>query len=308
LAALLGWTALNVLAVARAMLVFDLPLTLDVLWIGGVWALACAMGSLFVPCSAIRAAARVDQQWDLKERFATAVELGWSDQADSPAAEVVYAQAAAAVGRLPVLGGGVWGGVRRAAAGWGLSVLLVAAMNAITVVPEGPAGLSPDQRREVAAVLRNQAATVDEELARKFEQAAGAVVALDDDEFDRLMDELREAGFRPVELTPEALRAAGMLRTERAPDNDATGDNGSASVEPGQPDIDDGSWMRVYHPDYDPAATGEGGDGPPPASEADYTEVWSAAKLRASESLTSGKVPAEYRRIVQRYFSDTSSE
>jgi len=181
-------------------------------------------------------------------------------------------------------------------------------MNAITVVPEGPAGLSPDQRREVAAVLRNQAATVDEELARKFEQAAGAVVALDDDEFDRLMDELREAGFRPVELTPEALRAAGMLRTERAPDNDATGDNGSASVEPGQPDIDDGSWMRVYHPDYDPAATGEGGDGPPPASEADYTEVWSAAKLRASESLTSGKVPAEYRRIVQRYFSDTSSE
>lgn len=308
LAALLGWTAWNVGAVIGWTFVYRRNVDPAAIWGGALWALACGMGALFVPCSAVRAAARIDRQRGLKERFATAVELAQSGRADSPAAEVVYTQATATVGRLRAVDSRVIRSVGRAAAGWALSMLLALSMCLVCVVPEGRARLSPDQRREAAAVLRSQAAAAtDEELARKFEQAAGAVIELDDETFDRVMDELREAGFRPIELTSDALRAAGALMPEDAGDGDATADGGQANTQPGQPDIDEGSWARVYHPDYDAAGTAEG-DGPPQAREADYAEVWPAAKLRATDALSSGKVPAEYRRIVQRYFSDTSSE
>ena len=78
LAGLLGWTAWNVVAVIDFSFVGGSNLPLTALGLGGLWALACAIGALLVPCSAVRAAARIDRQRGLKERFATAVELARS--------------------------------------------------------------------------------------------------------------------------------------------------------------------------------------------------------------------------------------
>ena len=272
-----------------------------------VWAIGAGIGALvglLRPVRALAEAARVDRQRGAKERLATAVELARSDRADQPVAEACYRQAVAAVGTVRALDGEIVGAGRPWLAAAGLAALLAATVSALAYEITRPAlaSLSRPRREALAGAFRDQAAAVGaDEVRRAMANAAIYIDAGDERAFQEAIAELRRRGFRPAELTPEAVRAAGALW--RSGQAGATGPDQAPTPAVGDSDEGTGPWTRVYHPAY----AADGGDDEPTAAaeatETSFEEAWSAARLRAAEALRRGDVPAEHRETIRRYFS-----
>ena len=270
-------------------------------------ALACGYSvfALFGRYRLARAAAEVDRRRDLKERFATAVELAKSDRAEAPVARACYTHALAALGGRPLAGLGLWRSMRV----WIVVALLAAgfagAMDALAWQSyEGRlAALSADEREQLAGAFRREAALIGgDEVKQALNDAAAAVIQVDEEALEAILDDLRKHGFIPVELTPEAVRLAAFLA---GPDlaakiqayREATSESSDG------PEFDPaGRWTNVFHPDYRPTEVSdrEGSGFVPTAS---FEEMWPLAQLRAADALASGEIPAEYRPIVRDYFA-----
>ena len=254
--------------------------------------------------SLIEAAAFIDARRALKERFVTAVELILAERGETPSGEVCVTQALAALGDRPLMGVDVFSQTRRPLTVAALMVALMLAGAALAWdLGAGPLEkLSAGERTAVADVFDEASAAVGaDELSRAFARAAVAVREADDDELADLLTDLRRQGFRPVDLTPDALRAANALMAGPAPDPTGTSDGTGASGE--ADDNEMGPWVRVYDPAYRPDEITETHVESSPAFE-DYEASWQAAQLRAAAALDGGDIPFAYRDLIRRYFSD----
>ncbi|MHC4986047.1 MAG: hypothetical protein ACYTFO_07820, partial [Planctomycetota bacterium] len=188
-----------------------------------IWAAGAAIGALvgmLRPVGVLAEEARIDRQRHSKDRLATAVELARSDRADQPAAEACYRQAAQAVGPVRAMDGDTLRAGRSWLAAAGLAALLSVSVHvfAYEITRPALASLNASQREALAGALQEQAAVIGaEELRRALADAAIHIEADNERAFQEAIAELRRQGFRPAELTPEAVRAAGVLmRSEQA--------------------------------------------------------------------------------------------
>ena len=255
------------------------------------------------PRSLGEAAAFVDTGRHLRERFATAVELIVAGRDRAPAAEVCIRQATDSLGRRPLAGVDVFSGTRRPLAAAALMTVLLLAGAVLAWDVAGPlAKFSPDQRTALADAFRESSSAVGaEELQQALSRAAVAVRRVDDDELAAVLAELRRQGFRPVELTPEAVRAAKALMADAATDGPGLSDG----TPPPEPDNEDtiGPWLRVYDPSHSSGETAEADVAAPP-TDGNYEESWQAAQRRATAALDRGDIPFTYRQLIRNYFRD----
>ena len=305
-AGVVGVSALAAVA-GIAQMAFPAGATFSAWLLPVAWAIGAAIGAavgFLWPVQTLAEAARIDRQRGAKERLATAVELARSDRADEPVARACYRQAVAAVGPVRALDGEIIAASRRWLAGAALAALLAVTINALAYEITRPAlaALTGAQREALAGAFRDQVAVVGaDEVRRALADAAIYIEADDEGAFQEAIVELRRRGFRPVELTPEAVRAAGMLmRSEQV----TSSDPGSTPT-PADGNADDraGPWTNVYHPAYTPEGGSDEPGAPGEAVATSFEEAWSAARLRAGKALRRGDVPAEYREIVRRYFA-----
>ena len=270
------------------------------------WVAAAGIGAatgMLWPIRVLAEAARIDRQRLTKDRLATAVELARSRDSGPPAAEVCYRQAVDAVGSVGVLDGAR----SRAGRSWlvaaALAVVLSATIWALAIELRRPmlASLDGDEQAALAGAFRDQAAAVGaDELRRALADAAGVIETGDEQAFQDALAELRRQGFRPAELTPEAVRAAGALMQS----DQAAGPADATPTPPAEEAADEATgWTRVYHPAYTADGEVDASASAEETTDAPFEATWSAARLRAGESLRRGDIPAEYRQIVRRYFS-----
>jgi len=264
--------------------------------------------------TSIEAAAVVDGQRDLAERFATAVELTTAGRADSPAGRACREQAMAALGEAPLAGVSFWRRTVRTAAALGL-VLIVCMTLAVAgemrrAGRRSLGGMGGNRRQQLAAELRRGAAGASrEEIRRALDSAALAVEVVDDDELRRLLDELRANGLELVELTPAEVRRVLGLAEEQLP---GAGENGQTPAEGAALDesIVAGELtggVTVYDPLFDGSVEGtEGLAGSVPKVDytVPYADAWKRARQRAMASLETGEVPPGYRDIIRSYFAE----
>ncbi|MHC4561658.1 MAG: hypothetical protein ACYS8X_02680 [Planctomycetota bacterium] len=304
-------TALSTVVLAGWLTVVSLWGVLAGMLCGG--AMGGAMAAMVRGYSLLAAAELIDARRGLKERFATAVELASSSRREEPLARTCYAQTLSVLGDRPTAGVSLWRRSHRTTAGMVLAIMLTVAVGALAHSDGGlsPSAMSPAQRAELAAAMRDQARAVTAgELADALRRSADAIEQVDDAQFEQLAVELRDMGFRPAELTPEAIRTAAALMPETRPEGtaDPPATTDPTPGVPGEtgPAEDINRWVRVYDPDYRPAEDSEASstDSPPLAAEAPFEETWSAAQLRATESLHRGQAPEKYREILRRYFAD----
>ena len=290
-AALLGWATADIWPIIAAV------------WAG--CAVVGAAAGLARRCSPAEAALHVDLARGLKQRFATAVELAPPPRADEPAARTCFAQALAALGHRPLAGVRVWRRAHRPLAAAALAAILAAALGMLLAERRPLGRMSAPRREALARAFDRQASVVGAAEIRDALQAASAAVErVDDEHLAQLLDDLREQGFEPVDLTPEAVRAAAALLPpgpSAAPGEPTPGDQTKPTVADGPAEGID-RWVRIYDP-ADRSAAGNGSEDELPPAEASYDQAWSAARLRAAQSLRQGRIPSRYRAIVRRYFS-----
>jgi len=250
----------------------------------------------------LEAAAYVDIHRKLKERFLTAVELSLAGRGETPAGKVCVAQALAQAGASPLAGMNIFRPARRPLVVAALMVALVVAGAALAWdLGAGPlAKLSADERTALADVFDESAAAVSAaELNEALARGAVAIRRADDEQLAEILAELRRQGFRPTELTPEAVRATRALLTESSD----SGDSADAVTRDPETDEAAGPWTRVYDPDYRPTETAETSEDVSPTF-GDYEESWQAAQVRAAAALNRGDIPLAYRQLVRNYFAD----
>ena len=254
--------------------------------------------------SLIEAAAFVDARRKLQERFVTAAELILAGRDQTPAGEICIAQTLSALGDRPLAGADTFGRTRRPLAGAAMMVVLL--MTGAVLAWDIGAGpiekLSTDERMALADVFDESSSAVGaDELSDALARAAVVIRRVDDDELAEVLADLRRQGFRPVELTPEAVRAANALMAATSPDA------GGTSAGAGEPDAGSeegmGPWVRVYDPAYRPDGVAQA-EGNAPAASGDYEESWQAAQLRAAAAIDRGAIPFAYRNLIRRYFAD----
>jgi len=290
-AALLGWTTAEVWPAMAAV------------WAG--CAIVGAAAGLARRCSPAEAALHVDLTRGLKQRFATAIELARPPRADEPVARTCFAQALAVLGDRPLGGVSFWRRAHRPLAAAALAAILAAALGMLLAERRPLGRMSAPRREALARAFDRQASAVGAaEIRDALRAASAAVERVDDEHLAQLLDDLREQGFEPVELTPEAVRTAAAL----LPPGPSAAPGEPTAGEPTKPTVADGPaegidrWVRIYDPAYRSAA-GSGPDDERPPAEASYEQAWSAARLRAAQSLRQGRIPSRYRTIVRRYFS-----
>jgi len=252
------------------------------------------------------AAASVDAERGLQERFVTAVELAADPaRADSLVARACYAQVEARLGNKPLVGISLFDSFRRPAAAAALmAVLAVATGWLVRDLRQGALQrLAPSQRAALAAAFADGATAVtDEQIRQAMQRAAVAIHRVDDEALAAVLAELRRQGYRPVALTGQAIRDATAQVERRAHDVGESEDRVAADTAD-EPDHGVGRWVRVYDPSYRAARPAEA-DGAARVAQADYTETWQAAALRARQGLRRGQIPVRYRRIVRGYFAE----
>jgi hypothetical protein len=285
-------------------------MTVSNAWQMGGLAVNCGMivglGMGFVQAvSLIEAAAFLDARRKLQERFLTAVELVLAGRGQTPAGEVCVAQALSALGDRPFAGVDMIRQTRRPLIVAAMMVVLMLAGAALAWdLGTGPLEkLSTDERTALADAFDQSSPAVGAgELSNALARAAVAVRRVDDDELADLLAELRREGFRPVELTPEAIRAANALMDDPTPDSAGSPDGAGMSSETANDEM--GAWVRVFDPIYRPGERVETDAEGQPAKFGDYEDSWEAAQFRAASDLDDGNIPFAYRDLIRNYFAD----
>lgn len=256
----------------------------------------------------------LDLRLGLAERLSTAVELATSSS-QAPCTEAVYCQALEAARRNHADSVSLWNRSRATVGAVGLVVMLCIVLGMLPVriiVVRSLDTLSAEQGQEMARDFRVAAENNADkpELSETFMKAATAIEMKDDEELERMLAKLREAGVMLSEVTdPKLLAAAGLGAggdEDTAIVDNATSDGSGDSATSTQPDIaGDGPTVGVYDPLYaemvdsgtDTASAG--GSVSPVVS---HETAWDSSRRRAESALAGGRVPARYRDLVRRYF------
>jgi len=273
--------------------------------------LAGAIVALIKGVSSRQAARYVDSRAALDERLTTAVELAAAGDR-SPAAQCVYAQAARAARSAEASAVSLWVRGRVTAAGAMLAVLLC---GALVMLPQhrgageriinALGGMSPEAVKALAEEFARAARAADAN-APLLARAAKATRQKDARVLAAILADLRRRGVRLVRIVrPDVLALA------TAGGSDA---NGSVETRPAPPSTTGpnryaGGPVHVWDPLYGKFNSGRrsttqtaGTDDPPPV--VNYSDAWTAARLRAAGALRTGSIPPEYRRMVRDFFSD----
>jgi len=273
-------------------------------------AAAEAASSLTKTAAVVEAARYLDERLALPQRLATAAELACSEQSDSAAARCVYAQTLTAIRGRPVAKLPMW---RRTPATAGALCLAVAICLTLAFVPSAGApldNLSAQRRAEIANRLREAAkdAQIESAVAEQLIRAAVAVEVKDEKQLQQAIAELRKLGFEPLDVMPErllaALAEAHGAGGGAAPTNGHTATTGGADSNGGATSPGGGE-ARVFDPMYANYVTAADGANDTAGAEDGFVprdRAWAAARRRAADALSSGRIPPEYRRLVRDFF------
>jgi len=279
--------------------------------------------------SVLQAAVYLDVHGRMDERLATAAEAAIRGE-DGPLAERLYAQAVDALGATRPRSVPPWKRTRATLGALALAVLLCVAVGVLPspVVERRPGPTSLDDLPDaladmpeselhlvvrtlqgqagrsglpagLAAALRESARAVESENARRVRKAMARLV--------KALEAGEPEAMRKIEEA--ILAAAGGGDTFR--DWPATAPSNGGGI--GQPltgvGKTGGAAVRVYHPEY-AAALLRMHVGPQTGSVAPVAQgnrvsmglVWRQAHNDAAAALAAGRVPAEYRPIVRKFF------
>lgn len=302
---------------------------------GGALAGAVAVAARGV--TAMQAAIFHDVRLGLDERLGTAVELAGGRAGDEAFARCVYAQALAALRQARPQRQAVW---RRTRATAGALALSAALWSALAFVPTlgvvdvdesfarvraGVDSMTPAQREDLAGTLRRLAEQAADN-PRLMAALRAAALAAEHELPQEVREQLEQARRALADASDaEAARLARELLAAMGLDATAGGAGAGATTQlarrdanqPGGPDANsatggarDGPLARrvyVYDPAYDRLADA---NAPPTTSPAParagslrpLSDAWAAARDRARGALSAGQVPADYRRLVRRFF------
>ncbi|MCP4376641.1 MAG: hypothetical protein GY794_10770 [bacterium] len=249
----------------------------------------------------------LDNRGDLDERLTTAFELNTAGDS-SPAARCVYTQAEEAVRSGKILPINLWV-CNRVVAGGAILVLLLCGTLAMLPQHRG----TDEQILDALGQMSPEAVkALADEFARAARRAGDNAPLL-----TRAATATKRKDVRALTAILADLRRRGVLlrrivRPEVISLATAGGSNasGAAKVQDPPPSHGDpvrtgGGMVHVWDPLYTKVNSTIAPD-TQPAGDAvvSYTDAWSEARLRAAGSLRSGKIPAEYRRMVRDFFSD----
>jgi len=260
----------------------------------------------------MRQAARyVDNLAALDERLTTAVQLARAGDR-SPAAMCVYAQAGRAARSDRAAGVNLW---IRGRVTVGAAILALFLCGAAAMLPQrrgvneqvidALAGMSPEAVKALAAEFA-RAAQATESDSPLLARAAKATEHKDARVLASVLADLERRGVKLVRiLRPEVL----ALATSGGSDASGGAETQPAISKSPSPIRVAGGVVHVWDPIYDKLGSGRSPAAKTPApavpqAAVRYSDAWSAARLRASESLRTGSIPHEYRAMVRDFFSD----
>ncbi len=289
-----------------------------------VWALGVpsAMGLLAGGVRAMRgagvlAAGRfLDERHGLRERLATAGEIALAPRDAAPSETTVLAQAAEILRTRRPQRAPMWQRTRTTAAAVACAVLLAVAVAAVSPAPVGDdtarlAGsldeLTDQQLARLAAALR--AAASDPALRDRLLAAARLVEARNEEQLQRVLEQLQAEGYRPLETVPaDILAAAGVGGGGQEPRRGGGSEDDVPAPDDQNPSEDlpaSGGVVRLYDPQYADVAPAPALAGQRPATPyRPYDDAWSAARRRAADALRQDTVVPEYRPILREFFRD----
>ncbi len=265
--------------------------------------------------SLYRTGVLLDLRLGLAERLSTAAELAVSSKQTSPSIEAVYCQAVEAAERNHAVSVSLWNRSRATAGAVGLVVMLCVVLGLLPGEISDVKSLdtlSAEQLQKMAKDFRLAAEqnADNKELSEAFVKAAVAVEVKDEEELQRLLDKLRDAGVKLYQVTdPELLAAAGLGAAgdgdSPVADNTATEGNGTELTSTTSPDGSGDRSVGVYDPLYTELIN-SGADTTRPDRQVSpvisYETAWEQSRRRAESALAGGRVPARYRDLVRRYF------
>ena len=272
-------------------------------------------------------AAMLDAKAGLRERLSTAVELAFSPAPAPASAPVVREQALAALRLRRPQDMPMWSASPALPAAMALALAMCLAL---AFLPDFGAAsqaarieqfsrslgdMTPDQRQQLAAALRQAAAggKVSPEVARELASAAAAVVEANDaEELRKLFQRLQDEGVDPLGVVPhDLLVAAGLAgktpATIAAGNHSGTARNTAATGEANDLQKMARGYMSVFDPRSSQYARGGETDAndrrAAPGPAVPFADAWSAARARALDNAQRGAVPAAYRRLVHDFFA-----
>lgn len=283
-------------------------------------ALACVRG-----VSVLQAAVYLDIHGRLDERLATAAEAV-ADKADGVLANQLYAQALDALAITPYRKIPAWKRTRATLGAMALAAALCGAMGSlpslraaaepvVANLADLPAAVGEMGSRKihlVVAAMRTSAAGkgVGAEVSAALRESARAVARKDPEQVARAMDELAKALETADDATRRRIKAAILAAAGASGGGgDGAKSNGAKTVAGGNGQGDGqtrgGKGVLVYDPAY-AAAMKQMGKGAPDAGDDNRVamdDVWRDSRAKASAALDAGRVPAEYRRIIRKFFA-----
>jgi hypothetical protein len=289
-------------------------------WLAGRGLLVVAIAGPVAPLvrgvSVRQAAVWLDHQLHAGDRIATAAEALRSDRPIGEEAALIADQAQNVLSSRQPTSGAYWKRTRRTAALAGLAVgvcLLAgtlgpaAARDAFSVrLADAAAELDESQRRRIARAMRTAARSSDSAKAELLREAAVVMVdASDRDRLAELLQELRQRGYDvrrdvPKGVMEELARRAGGGGGEAA---DRAGNDNGSEIEPdANASAGPARWVFVATP-----ATTDQGD-PDQADRAvrpetlPWEKAWQRARQRAGDALVGGRLPSQYRELIERYY------
>ncbi|NBB94692.1 MAG: hypothetical protein GVY16_03030 [Planctomycetes bacterium] len=278
----------------------------------GVWAVlalpgGALVGALYALARGVSPAATarlLDRRCALRERLTTAVELEARGDV-TPAAQHVCRQASDAIHAVPPRLA-LWRHTARTPATLVVVGLLVAILGVAAAARRGNStverllavldGATQARRDAVAESFRAAAETAGPEAAERLRRAAELVELENAEELRDVLARLEREGVQIGRAVPEDIATAAGL--------DGGGARRDGGEAPAEGDLQPGERqeVRVFDPAYAATAGEASGTGDAMSPTRGFDDAWSAARARAAEQLGRGRVPAEYRGLVRRFY------
>ena len=271
-----------------------------------------------------------DVRLGLAERLSTAAELAGSAGRDKPLAQCVYAQALATASDRQVARRSVWRRSRSTVAALGLSLALCAAMALLPTagrvdveksfeqIRARAGDLSPATRKGLVETLRRLAALAEKDPALRDRLREAADAAAKNEKLQERLIELEQSL-----ATADDAEAARIARELLGATGSEGGDVTARPVGPGDanaPEPLDANALAgaggvkplparvlVYDRTYRNLIDANASPGPEhvrvgPHAFLRLDDAWADARARAAAALADGRVPAEYRTLLRRFF------
>lgn len=270
-----------------------------------------------------QAAVWLDGQLGTKDRIATAFEKLQSEDAATPEARLIAAQAAELLESRRPGRGSWWRRTRATAAAAGLAAVVCLLAGVLGGPPDrdtfadrlarGAGQLSEAQRRRIAAAMRAAARSANTGRAELLRETAVVMVDADDrDRLAKLLRRLRRQGYDVrKDVPPEVLEALARMGGdgERSADMTGQSDAGNADIRR-DANAAEGPARWVFSPTAGDEGS-EDANGPLQADRptmSSWQQAWQRARRRASDALARRRLPGEYRELIVRYYAREEQE